>query len=125
MKRKYDLEERLVMFSSAVIDFVERLPNKMLTKYLGSQLMRSSISPALNYGEAQAAESKKDFVHKMKLCLKELKETKVSLKILSTRPYVDQDRLSEIHKESEELISIFYSSIRTTQKNLLNNENYS
>ena len=118
MNRKHDLEERLISFSSSAIDFVENLPQNMLSKHLGNQLMRSATSPALNYGEAQAAESRKDFVHKMKVCLKELKESKVCLKILATRSYVNQGKVDEIYCEIEELISIFYSSIRTAQKNM-------
>ncbi|MDA9820133.1 four helix bundle protein [Salibacteraceae bacterium] len=111
---KYDLEDRLIDFSNSVIDFVEDLPNSYLSQYLGSQLMRSSISPALNYGEAQAAESSKDFVHKMKICLKELRESMVCLKLFKKRNIA----VTKLLQENNELISIFYKSIKTAQSKL-------
>jgi four helix bundle protein len=76
---KYDLEERLIEFAVRIIDTAEALPKTMASKNLGSQIVRSGTSPALNYAEAQSAESKADFVHKMKICLKELRETFVCL----------------------------------------------
>ena len=66
------LENRLIDFATRILDLVEALPNTTVGRHLGGQTMRSGTAPALNYGEAQAAESKADFVHKMKICLKEL-----------------------------------------------------
>jgi four helix bundle protein len=77
---KYDLEDRLIDFAIIVDDIVEVLPNTRLGNYISGQMIRSGCSPALNYGEAQSAESRNDFIHKMKLILKELRETMVSLK---------------------------------------------
>jgi four helix bundle protein len=71
---KYDLEDRLIEFAVRIIDLAEALPGTVASKNLGSQIVRSGTSPALNYAEAQSAESKNDFVHKMKICLKELRE---------------------------------------------------
>jgi four helix bundle protein len=72
---KYDLEDRLIEFAVRIIDLAEALPGTVASKNLGGQIVRSGTSPALNYAEAQSAESKNDFVHKMKICLKELRET--------------------------------------------------
>ncbi len=84
------------------------------------QLSRSATSPALNYGEAQAAESRKDFIHKMKICLKELRESRASLKLIK-RYYERNEKelkgLQELIAESGELIAIFTSSINTARKN--------
>jgi len=68
-----ELEERLVQFAVRIIAVVEELPDSKVGKHIGGQLIRSGTSPAPNYGEAQAAESRKDFIHKMKICLKELR----------------------------------------------------
>jgi len=76
---KYDLEERLVNFAIKIIDVVESLPRTRAGNHLAGQLIRSGTSPAFNYGEAQAAESRSDFVHKIGIVLKELKETRICL----------------------------------------------
>ena len=81
-ERKYDLEERLIDFVLQLDEITEKLPSTRLSNHLASQIVRSSTSPALNYGEAQTAESQKDFVHKMQVILKELRETKICLKII-------------------------------------------
>lgn len=81
-KKKYDLEDRLVDFVARVIDVVEALPKTRTGNYIASQLIRCGIAPALLYGEAQRTESRDDFIHKMKVVLKELKETRVCLKII-------------------------------------------
>ncbi len=74
--KKYDLEDRLVDFSARIIDVVEALPNSRAGNYLAAQLIRCGLSPTLNYGEAQSAESVEDFIHKLKIVVKELKETR-------------------------------------------------
>ena len=74
-EKKYDLEERLIDFAVSIIKLVEDLPNTKSGNHLGGQLLRSGTSPSLNYGEAKSGESKNDFVHKMKVCLKELRES--------------------------------------------------
>jgi four helix bundle protein len=79
---KYDLEERLLDFAVRIIEIVEALPNTRTGNHIAGQLLRCGTSPAPNYGEAQSAESRQDFVHKMKICLKELRETNVWLKIV-------------------------------------------
>jgi len=73
--RIFDLEDRLIDFSVSVIKIADQLPKTYTGKHLGAQIVRSGTSPALNYGEAQSAESRRDFIHKMKISLKELRET--------------------------------------------------
>ena len=89
---KYDLEERLIDFAVVITDIVEALPNTRLGNYIAGQLIRSGCSPALNYGEAQSAESRNDFIHKMKIILKELRESMISLKIIEKRGIHNQDK---------------------------------
>jgi four helix bundle protein len=67
---KYDLEERFIDFSVLIIEIVNEIPNSKAGNHLSGQLVRSGTSVSLNYGEAQSAESKKDFIHKMKVILK-------------------------------------------------------
>ena len=111
--RTYDLEERLISFSVAILDLAELLPNNTrASSHLSGQIVRSGTAPALMYGEAQSAESRKDFIHKMKMALKELRETFVSLKIIKRKKYLEgKTLLSEALQENNELISIFVCSI--------------
>ena len=116
---KFDLEERLITFSVLIIDIVNEMLNSKAGNHLSGQLVRSGTSVSLNYGEAQSAESKKDFIHKMKIILKELRETHVCLKIiLRSRLYKAENKINKAIKENNELISIFVKSIETSQKNL-------
>ncbi|MBL7798173.1 MAG: four helix bundle protein [Saprospiraceae bacterium] len=108
-----ELEERLIEFASRIIDMVEMLPKTPTAKHLGGQVLRSGTSPALNYGEAQAAESRDDFVHKMKVCLKELRETLVCLKLISRRSWFAESKLSALLSENNELVSIFVASVKS------------
>jgi len=119
MERKMNpkqLEERLIEFASLIIDMAEALPNSYVGKHLGTQILRSGTSPALNYAEAQAAESRADFVHKMKICLKELCETHVCLKIITKRNWFPAGHLDPLLKENNELIAIFTSSTKTASQ---------
>jgi four helix bundle protein len=114
---KYDLEDRLIAFAVRVIDTAEALPNTAAGKNLSGQIVRSGTSPALNYGEAQAAESRADFIHKMRICLKELRETFVCLKIIQRKEYFKEKQLEPLINENRELVSIFVRSIQTAKKN--------
>lgn len=116
---KYDLEDRLIEFAVRIIDTAEALPSTVACKNLGGQIVRSGTSPALNYAEAQSAESKADFVHKMKICLKELRETFVCLKIIQRKRYFQETRLDSLLNENNELVSIFVKSIQTAKNNTL------
>lgn len=113
---KYDLEERLIKFAVDAIIVCRKLDKEFASEHLSKQLIRSTTSAALNYGEAQSAESSRDFIHKMKLCLKELRESLVNLKIQKGANLIkDMERLDSLLKENNELIAIFVSSIRTSQ----------
>ena len=113
--KKFDLEERLINFSILIINTVENLPETKACNHLGNQLLRSSTSPALNYGEAQSAESKRDFVHKLGIILKELRESLVTLKILRMASHV---KTEEALIECNELVAIFNKSLMTARKSL-------
>lgn len=116
---KFDLEERLIEFSVLMIDIVNEMPKSKAGNHLSGQLVRSGTSVSLNYGEAQSGESRKDFIHKMKVVLKELRETYVYLKIIHrTKLYKTESKIGRAEKENNELISIFVKSIETAQKNL-------
>lgn len=113
---KYDLEERLIRFAVDVILICGKIDGNFASQHLSKQLIRSATSSALNYGEAQSAESSRDFLHKMKLCLKELRESLVNLKIQKGADLIKNiERLELLMKENNELIAIFVSSIRTSQ----------
>ena len=115
--RKYDLENRLVNYSCRMIDVVEALPNSRAGNYIAGQLIKSCISPTFNYGEVQGAESRKDFVHKLGVVLKELKECRSALKIIIKKELIKPAKLDGVYKETEELIAIMAKSISTTNKN--------
>ena len=113
------LEDRLIDFGLNVDKLTTQFPNSKLGNHLAGQMIRSSTSPAFNYGEAQSAESRKDFIHKMKVCLKELRETNVGLKFAKRGKFkVQEQLLSSLLSEVNELISIFVKSIETANKNL-------
>lgn len=112
-ERKFDLEDRLIDFTAMIADVVEGLPNTKAANHIGGQMIRSGSSPALNYGEAQEAESRKDFIHKMGICRKELRETKVALKIIARKPYKEVLSYSEkALKECLELLAIFQKVLK-------------
>ncbi|NOY75184.1 MAG: four helix bundle protein [Kiritimatiellaeota bacterium] len=116
-ERVYDLEDRLVDFAISIIDIVEGLPNGRATNHIASQLIRSGTSPAPNYSESMSAESKQDFIHKIKIALKELRESRVWMKIIIRRRYLQKDNeaVSAIN-ECEELIRILSASVKTASK---------
>jgi four helix bundle protein len=117
-QREYNLEKRLVDYSCIMSEIVEMLPNTRTGSYIASQLIRSCHSPAFNYGEAQAAESRNDFIHKMKIVLKELKECRIALKVIHQKSMINpSDKLIVAYKETEELIAIIAASIGTAKKN--------
>ncbi len=116
---KQELEDRLIDFAAAIIIIASKFEKNYAGNHLAGQIIRSGTSPALNYGEAQSAESIKDFIHKMGICLKELRESFVCLKIIEKASLSnDLERLIETKKEVNELISIFVASIKTAKSNL-------
>ena len=115
--RKYDLEGRLINFSILCLNLIEKLPISYAPQHFGKQLTRSSSSPTLHYGEAQAAESPADFIHKMKICLKELRESQINLKVILMKPYLPEQLVKPVLEECGELVAIFTSSIKTAKSN--------
>ena len=114
--KEYDLEDRLINFAVLMIDIVEALPNTRASNHIAGQLVRSGTSPASNYGEAQSAESRKDFIHKMKIALKELRETRVWLRIILKKSFIKPSTQVELgFSECQELIRIFAKSILTAE----------
>ncbi len=117
VKSRYQTEERLVKFSVSILDFCHDFPQIHIAEYFADQLSRASVSASLNYGEAQAAESTKDFIHKMKISLKELRETMVWLKIIARKRLGDCSEIPAAMAECNELIAIFVSSTKTADAN--------
>jgi four helix bundle protein len=113
--KKFDLEDRLVEYSSGVMQLIEMLPSTKAGNHIAGQLIRCGTAPALHYGEAQSAESREDFIHKMKIALKELKETRICLKLIVKNRMAES--VEDISRENEELIAIFYTSIETAKRN--------
>ncbi len=119
--RKYNLEVRLLEFASAVIDLSEQLPDSRAGNHVAGQILRSGTSPYPNHGEAEDAESREDFIYKLKVCLKELRETRRWARLIQRKDWVkDTTTLFFILSEADELIRIFFSSIQTARRNLLN-----
>jgi four helix bundle protein len=116
-KSRFDLEDRLLDYSARIIQLVDALPNTRAAAHIAGQLLRSGTSPYGNHGEVEAAESRKDFVHKLKICLKELKETRRWVRLAVRSGAVSDSKIVAILNETEELIRIFFSSIRTAERN--------
>ena len=115
--KTFDLQDRLISYAVRIINVSEQLPDSKTGKHIASQILRSGTSPAPNYGEAQSAESLQDFIHKLKIALKELRETEVWLKIIIHANLIHPSRkLFPLLKETNELISIFFKSIDTAKK---------
>ena len=104
-----ELEDRLVSFAVMIMKIADSLPQTRSGSTIANQIVRSGTSPALNYGEAQSAESNKDFIHKCQIVLKELRETMISLKIIQKANLLKEVDLAI--KENNELISIFVATV--------------
>lgn len=115
--QKFDLEDRLVDFACMCLDVCDLLPATKAGQNLEYQLSKSGTAPALIYGEAQAAESRADFVHKMKMVLKEVRESRVNLKIIRRKPVVVNEKIEKAFNEANELMAIFLKSIETAKNN--------
>jgi four helix bundle protein len=117
LEKKYDLEDRLIGFACMAIDLAEALPKTFVGTHLANQIVRSATSPCLQYGEAQSAESRNDFIHKMKISLKELRETLNCLRLIKRKNWHREKELDECINENNQLIAIFVKSIETAKKN--------
>src|SRR5207302_8434231 len=113
--RADDLEERLIEFSVRIINLSANLPKTPAGKHVAGQIMRSGTSPAPNYGEARGAESQADFIHKLRIVLKELNETSIWLRIIERSELIKSQLLSDIIQETGELCRIFATSLRTAK----------
>jgi len=109
---RYDLEDRLINFAVQICLLTHRFPSTPVAKHVSAQITRSGTSPFANYGEAQAAESRQDFVHKLKICLKELRETQAWLKF-ADRMNLCPEHIEAARSECSELVAIFVASTRT------------
>jgi four helix bundle protein len=112
----FDLEASLLDFSARIIRLVDALPNTRAANHVAGQLLRCGPSPYGNHGEVEAAESRRDFVHKLRICLKELKESRRWLRLLQKAGLVSKSKMVAILGETEELIKIFFASVRTAEK---------
>jgi four helix bundle protein len=118
-ERVFDLEDRLIDFAVRIIRLAETLPRSLLGNHIRGQLLRSGTSAAPNYGEAQSSESANDFIHKLRIVLKELRETRVWLLIIRRAGLIQSvTALDPLAAEANELISIFVVSVRTASRRL-------
>jgi len=119
MERKYDIEDRCIVFGAEIVKLTDNLPNTKAASHLGGQLLRSGTAPALHYGEVQSAESPRDFIHKMGMALKELRESKNNMRVQALAGLMDLNKPEQawLMKECSELIAIFNASIKTAEKN--------
>ena len=121
--KKFDLEERLLEYAAQIVRLVEMLPNTRAGNHIANQLLRSGTSPLPNHGEAEGAESRNDFIHKLGICHKELRESRRWLLLIKRVPLLKQcDLLDETLQETEELLRIFVASIRTARGNACREE---
>ncbi|MDE3743219.1 four helix bundle protein [Maribacter polysaccharolyticus] len=110
--KKYDIEDRLVKLAANAILFCKDLPQDLTGQYYGNQLLRSCGSAALNFGEAQGTNTSRDYINKASICLKELKESRVNLKILHEVDYGKESKRTDILDEIEQLIRIVATIIK-------------
>jgi four helix bundle protein len=114
---RYDLEDRLLEYSARIIRLVDALPGTRAARHVADQLLRCGTSPLANHGELQGAESRKDFIHKLGLCLKEIDEAWRWLRLIHRVPMLPPGKVEPLLAETNALIKIFAASIRTAEKN--------
>ena len=114
---RHDLEDRLIRFGSTTCGLAERFPRAPLGQHVALQLVRSSTSPFANYGEVQSAESRRDFIHKLGICLKELRETRTWLKFVREMNLATPELVESSLRECDELLAILATSIKTARRN--------
>jgi len=116
-KPTFDLEERLLEYSARVVRLTESMKRNRAANHIGDQLLRSGTSPYGNHGEAGRAESINDFIHKLRVCYKELRESRRWMQLIQRASLVTKPPLLDpLIAEAEELIRIFAASIRTAEK---------
>ena len=118
MYKGKDIQERLIKFAARIISVCDALPDSKAGKHLAGQMLRSGTSPAPNYGEARAAESTRDFIHKLKIALKELNETEVWLKIIIESKLLTENKLADVIDVCSQLARILSASVNTAKGKL-------
>jgi four helix bundle protein len=117
-KSQYDLEERLLEFATQTIKLIEEIPGTRAGNHVAGQLLRAATSPLANHGEAQAAESRADFIHKFRVSLKELRESARWLRLIRRVPLMDPPSMVDpVLAEAIELVRIFVKSVQTATRN--------
>jgi len=111
--RANELEERLIDFAVRIVKLSASLPKTPAGKHIAGQILRSGTSPAPNYGEARGAESHADFVHKLRIVLKELNETSIWLRVIDRSQLLRKELMTDIMGENSELCRIFTASLKT------------
>ncbi|HQV39627.1 MAG: four helix bundle protein [Flavobacteriales bacterium] len=119
MERKYDLDDRCVEFGAQIVLYTDKMPRSVAGNHLAKQLLRSGTAPALHYGEVQGSESTADFIHKMRLALKELRESRNNMRIQAKAELMDFSKKENawLLNESVELVAIFAASVKTAERN--------
>ncbi|MBK7286809.1 MAG: four helix bundle protein [Flavobacteriales bacterium] len=119
MERKYDLDDRCVEFGAQIVLYTDKMPRSVAGNHLAKQLLRSGTAPALHYGEGQGSESTADFIHKMRLALKELRESRNNMRIQAKAELMDFSKKENawLLNESVELVAIFAASVKTAERN--------
>jgi four helix bundle protein len=115
--KRFDLEERLLEYAVRIIRLVDALPRTRAGRHVADQLLRCGTSPLANHGELQGAESRRDFIHKLGICLKEIREARRWLRLVHRVPLLAPLKIDPLLAETEALIKIFSASIRTAEKN--------
>ena len=115
IRARRDLGERLLEYGARIIKLVEPLPNTLVGRRVGDQLLRSGTSAGANYEEARAAESKVDFVHKLQIALKELRESNYWLRLLVKSGKISAERMEDLLDESNRLRAMLSKSVATAK----------
>ena len=116
LKAPSDLEDRLLNFGARIITLTRSLGSDYAARHIGNQLLRSGTAPLSHHGEAQAAESPADFIHKLRLALKEIRESERWLKLIVRANILPDQKLTPLLDETDQLIRIFVTSISTAEK---------
>jgi len=117
MAKGDELEQRLIDFAVAIILLCDKLPNTMAGRHVADQLLRSGTSSAPNYAEARGAESRRDFIHKLGICHKELNESQIWLRIIKQGKMLPDSEVDPVLNENIELSRIINASIKTAKHN--------
>ena len=113
--RANQLEARLIRFAAAIVSISSRLPRTPQGRHICSQLLRSGTAAAANYGEARGAESRADFIHKLKIVFKELNETTIWLEVIRESSLLSPENIVAIVAENRELCRIIAASVKTAR----------